>query len=100
MPEYEFFLAIDLSDEARFDEMLMALGASVLGHLGYPAAGAADTLAAVHAELTRGGAEGLHRCHIQFRAAGGEMQIVVAYAGGPEWRTTRPLPASEKRPPG
>ena len=31
----------------------------------------------------------------QFRAEAGQLLIVVTYAGGREWRATRPLPASD-----
>ena len=92
MPDQEFLFEVDLPDEARFDDMVMALAMNMLGHLGYPSGAATETLAGLHAELARGAAGGGRRCHIQIRAAGGEMQITVCYANGPEWRIRRPLP--------
>ncbi len=71
--------------------MVRELISSVLGHVGCPPQTVADTVASVHAELARGVAEGLRRCHIQFRSRAGELEIVVRYEGGQEWRTTRSL---------
>ena len=98
MPDHEFFFEVDLSDEPQFDDMVRALVATILDHLGYPAGIASDTLALVHGELAKGAADGGRPCHIQFRAAAGELVLVVSYAGGHEWRTRQPLPLNEKNP--
>jgi hypothetical protein len=42
--------------------------------------------------LADGHRRGRTRCDLRFRAGAGELHISVAYEGGAEWRTTRPLP--------
>lgn len=90
MPD-DFLFDVGLSNEARFDEMVRDLAASILGHVGCPGAAAGETLALVRAELARGAAEGLHGCRVRFRKRPGALEIVVSYTGGREWRTKRTL---------
>lgn len=89
---HEFLFALQLSDEPRFDAMLGELAAAVLGHVGYQAADIEELRGVLRGALASGLSNGQQRCDVQFRAQGGELHIVVAYAGGAEWRTTRPLP--------
>ena len=88
----EFYFALELFDEPRFDNMINELTAVVLKHAGYapPEVGELQkTLrTALAAEVARGG----RRCDVRFRAGAGEMQILVDFAGGGRWQTTRPLP--------
>ncbi len=91
MPD-EFLFDVDLSDEGRFDDMVRELAASILTHCGCPAATVDETVGSVRAELLRGGAAGLRRFRLQFRKHATELEILVSYAGGPEWRIVRPLP--------
>jgi len=92
VPDHDFFFALQLSDETRFQGMLAELTSAVLGYVGY-AAGAADELSGVlRKALADGHRRGRTRCDVRFRAGAGELHISVAYEGGAEWRTTRPLP--------
>jgi hypothetical protein len=91
--DQDFFFALDLSGGPGFDRMLGDLARAVLAHVGY-AASASDALAGqLRAALDRV-ADGQRRCELRFQAQDGELLIVVAGAGRPEWRTTWPLPVS------
>jgi hypothetical protein len=94
VPDQEFLFALDVSGEARFDRMLEELTRTVLGHVGC-ASPAIETLTGqLGVALAARAANGRCRCEVRFRARGGELEIVVAGAGAPDWRTTYPLPAS------
>ncbi len=88
----DFLFALELSDERRFEDMLADLSRAVLAHVGYDAAAADELRGTIRAALARGVADGHARCDVRFSAHGGELLVVVAYAGGAEWRTRRPLP--------
>ena len=91
-PAHQFLFALDLSDRAHFDEMLGEVARNVLGHVGYAHDAAAELIALLHAALAESAAHASHHCRVQFSAGSGELQIVVSYGGGREWRTKRPLP--------
>jgi len=94
VPDQEFLFALDLSGEPPFDRMLADLARCVLGHVGYQSS-AIDALAGqLGAALNERSANGGRRCEVRFVARAGELEIVVAAAGRPDWRTTWPLPAS------
>lgn len=94
MPDQDFLFALDLSGEPPFDGMLAALTRAVLGHVGC-ALPAIDTLTGqLGAALAERADNGRRRCEVRFRARGGELEIIVAGAGGPDWRTTCTLPAA------
>ena len=93
MPDQEFLFALDMSGEPPFDRMLAEVARTVLSHIGY-AAPAIDALSGeIGAALTER-ANGHGRCEVRFVAHAGALEIVVAAAGRPDWRTTRPLPVS------
>jgi hypothetical protein len=92
VPGYEFLFALELSDDAQFHRMLADLATTVLGHVGYGASAIEELTGTVRRVLADGVAAGTRRCDVRFRAHRGEFQIVIAYAGGAEWRATRPLP--------
>ena len=92
MPAHEFLFALDLSDQAPFDEMLREVATNLLGHIGYACDAIAELVALMHAARTQGRAHGPHHCRVQFSAHAGDLQIVISYTGGSEWHTTRPLP--------
>ena len=94
MADHEFLFALEMSDDADLSRMLGELCTAVLGHVGYGAPAVAELTDALSSAVAQGGAEGARRCDVRFVAHGGELQIVVACAGGAEWRTSRPLPAS------
>jgi hypothetical protein len=90
--DHDFLFALDLSDEPHFDVMLAELTGTVLAYVGYQPAAVDEMRGALRAALKDGLAKGRERCDVKFLAHGGELLITVAYAGGAEWRTTRPLP--------
>jgi hypothetical protein len=89
---HEFLFALQLSDEPHFDAMIAELAGAVLVHVGYQAAAVDELRALLRSALASGLTNGELRCSVQFRAEGGELQIVVASPGGAEWRTSRALP--------
>jgi len=94
VPEQEFLFALDMSGEPPFERMLVDLTRTVLGHVGC-ASPAIDALTGqLGAALAERAANGRGRCEVRFRARAGELEIVVAGAGAPDWRTTCPMPAS------
>ena len=92
MPDHEFLFALQLSDEPPFEGMLAELSSAVLTHVGYAPPAVAELGGVLRKALADGHVSGHTRCHVRFRALSGEIQISVAYEGGAEWRTTRPLP--------
>jgi len=90
--DHEFLFALELSDEPHFDAMLGELAGAVLAHVGYPKAAADELRGVLRGALSAGPVNGDRRCDVRFKAHAGELQIVVTYAGGAEWRTTRALP--------
>jgi hypothetical protein len=94
VPDQSFLFALDISGEPPFDRMLAELARTVLGHIGC-ASSAIDALSGeVCAALTERTANGRGRCEVRFVAQAGELQIVVAAAGRPDWRATWPLPVA------
>ena len=91
MSSYEFFLALRLSDEAPFDEMLGEVAAGVFGRVGCGERGSRDVLTRLHGALAEGVTRGLHQCEVQFLVRGGDLQVAVIFNGGGEWRTTCPI---------
>jgi hypothetical protein len=92
VPDQEFLFALDMSGEPPFDTMLAELARTVLAHIGY-ASSAIDALSGeLVTALTERAANGQRRCEVRFIAHAGELQIVIAGAGRPDWRTIWPLP--------
>jgi hypothetical protein len=92
--EQEFFFALDLSDEPPFDQMVGDLALAVMGQVGYEPAVTAELTDVLRTALAQRVAGGQRRCTVRFLAGGGQLQVIVDGAGGPQWRTSRPLPAS------
>ena len=88
MPSHDFLFALQLSDEALFDDMLGEVAACVFGRVGCEERVSREVAALLHAALLEGVARGLRQCEVQFRARGSDLQIAVAFTGGGEWRTT------------
>ena len=91
-PAHQFLFALDVSGHGRCDEMLDEVARNVLGHVGYAHDTIAELVALLHAALVQGAAHASHQCRVQFSAQTAELQIIVTYGGGREWRTRRPLP--------
>jgi hypothetical protein len=89
---HEFVFALQLSDEPHFDAMLAEVARSLLVHVGFGAAALEELRAAMRVALKSSATAGHPRCDVSFRAHSGNLQITIAYAGGAEWRTSRPLP--------
>ena len=92
MADHEFMFALDLSDQAAFDEMLDDVARSVFRHVGYGGEITGELVALLHAALSYRRDPGPQQCRVQFTAHAGELHIVVSGVSGPEWRTRRPLP--------
>jgi hypothetical protein len=92
--EQDFVFALDVSADPDSDQMLADLTGTLLGQVGFPVADIQPLIAEVRAAVTGRSADGTRRCEVRFRAEGGALEITVTGAGGAEWRTTRPLPAS------
>ncbi len=90
----DFVFALDLSGDPESDQMVADLARTVLGQVGYTSAAVAALSGELRRALAERCAEGKGRCEVRFCAGAGQLEIVVAGAGGAEWRTTRPLPAS------
>ena len=92
--DQDFVFALEVSGDPASDQMVAELARTVLGHVGY----ASSAIAALSAELRTALKErlfdGKGRCEVRFRAAAGQLEIVVAGADRAEWRTTWPLPAA------
>jgi hypothetical protein len=90
--DHDFFFALGMSDEPEFDRMLDELARAVLGHVGYAAPLVDELTTTLRAALAQRAARGQRQCDVRFLARGGELQIIVACAGSPEWRSTHPIP--------
>jgi hypothetical protein len=88
---HDFVFALELSDEAHFDGMLSDLTSAVLSHVGYSPSAIEEIRGALRDALAAH-SSGNSRCDVRFAAGSGELLISIAYAGGTEWRTARPLP--------
>ena len=94
MAEQDFFFSLDVSGDPDSDQMVTEVARTVLTQVGY-AGSAVDALAGqLKAALAERVSDGKRRCEVRFRAAGGQLEIVVVGAGRADWRTTWPLPAS------
>ena len=94
MSDQDFFFAVDVSGDPASDQMVAELTRTVLGQVGY-ASSAIDALTGeLRAALADRVDGGKRRCDVRFEARNGQLQIVVAGAGRPEWRTTWPLPSA------
>jgi hypothetical protein len=94
VPDQEFLFALDLSGDPPFDGMLAELARAVLGHVGCTSPAIDAVTGQLGAALAEHAGNGHRRCEVRFRARPGELEIIVAGAGRPDWRTTCPLPAA------
>jgi hypothetical protein len=93
--ELPFFLALTIGGADEADPILHDVAASALEQMGYSTDAAAAILRELDAglETARGQARG--QCDVKIRAEGHQLFIVIAVAGGREWRLTRPLPSAD-----
>ncbi len=92
MADHEFVFALQLSDEPHFDAMLAEVARTLLVHVGFNAAALDELRTVIRAALKSSAPVGQPRCDVNFHAHSGQLQITIVYAGGAEWRTSRPLP--------
>lgn len=92
MSDHTFVFALDLSDAAPFDFMLAEVSRAVFGHAGYSPEAVTEWTLVLQGALSTGAAAGPRPCTVRFQAHGSELEVVVSFAGGGEWRTSRPLP--------
>ena len=92
MAAHEFVFALQLSDEPHFDAMLAEVARTLLVYVGFNAAAIEELRGTMRAALKSSAPAGHPRCDVRFHAHSGQLQITIAYAGGAEWRTSRPLP--------
>ena len=92
MSEPEFLFALELSDEASFDRMLADIANAVFLHLGLTRPAVDALVVDVRGALTGAAGAGRRPCTVRFAVHDGDVEIIVAHEGAPEWRTRRPLP--------
>jgi hypothetical protein len=92
VPHHDFVFSVDVADEGPHDAMLATIAEALVRHAGCGTEAAGQILDGLRRALVEGTAAGLHQCHIEFRATSRQLQIVVAYVGGREWRATHALP--------
>ena len=91
MSDHDFVFALDLSNPAQLDSMLVEVARAVFAHVGYSAEAARDLTAELRnavIEATTGG----QPCSLRFEAHAGELQVLVSRDGGSGWRTSHRLP--------
>jgi hypothetical protein len=91
----DFICSIKMTAAPRFDALLCEVAAGILRQARYSPAAISEILAAFRASLADHAADGLRKCDAVFRREGGQLVIDVAYAGGRQWRLTRPLPSPD-----
>jgi hypothetical protein len=94
VPDQEFLFALDMSGGPPFERMLADLTRCVLGHVGYHSSAIDALTGQLGAALSEWAASGGRRCEVRFLARAGELEVVVAAAGRPDWRAAWPLPPS------
>ena len=90
MSEPEFIFSLELSDEARFDEMVKEVAAAMLAFAGCAGEHVGTLTGAVRDVLAS--ARGQRQCGIRFQARDGKLRLVVSCAGHPRWETDLALP--------
>ena len=71
--------------------MLEELATAILRHAGCPLTAASELSAALK-QAAAAGAFPAGRCHVQFRAHDGAMDILVSASAGSVWRTSCAIP--------
>jgi hypothetical protein len=94
VPDQDFLFALDVSGDPESDQMLVEVARTVLGQCGYATSAIDALVGELGAALAERVSQGKRRCDVRFRVEAGQLEIVVAGAGRPEWRTTWPLPAA------
>ena len=91
MSDHDFVFALDLSDPAQLDSMLVDVARVVFVHVGYSAEATGELTAALRSAVIETTMDD-RPCVVRFEARGGELRMMVSCDGGGEWRAARPLP--------
>ena len=89
-----FHFDASLPAHRAFLDPLREILRQAYAYVGYHSSAIDALTGQLGAALTERAASGRHRCEVRFLARAGELEIVVAAAGRPDWRATWPLPAS------
>ena len=91
MNDHDFVFALDLSDPAQLDSMLVEVARAVFVHVGYSAEAAGELTAALRSAVIETTTTD-RPCVVRFEARAGQLRMTVSCDGGGEWRASRPLP--------
>ena len=91
MNDHDFVFALDLSDPAQLDSMLVEVARAVFVHVGYSAEAAGELTAALRSAVIETATTD-RPCVVRFEARAGQLRMTVSCDGGGEWRVSRPLP--------
>ena len=91
MSDHDFLFTLRLPDDGRLDAMLGELTTSVLRHVGYAAGDIAELGREIRAGIERGKSASAEY-GVQFRAHGGELEIIVSQGDRSVFRAARRLP--------
>jgi hypothetical protein len=89
--DHDFVFALDLSDPAQLDAMLVEVARAVFVHVGYSAEATGELTGALRSAVIETAAAE-RRCAVRFEAGAGQLRMMVSCDGGGEWRASRPLP--------
>jgi hypothetical protein len=89
--DHHFVFALDLSDPAQLDSMLVEVARLVFAHVGYSAEATGELTAALRGAVIETTMAD-RPCVVRFEARAGELRMMVSCDGGGEWRASRPLP--------
>jgi hypothetical protein len=89
--DHDFVFALDLSDPAQLDSMLVEVARAVFVHVGYSTETAGELTAALRSAVIETTSAD-RRCAVRFEAGAGQLRMLVSCDGGGEWRASRPLP--------
>ena len=91
MSDYDFVFALDLSDPAQLDSMLVDVARVVFVHVGYSAEATGELTAALRSAVIETTMAD-RPCVVRFEAGAGELRMLVSCDGGGQWRASHPLP--------
>jgi hypothetical protein len=89
--DHDFVFALDLSDPAQLDSMLVEVARVVFVHVGYSAEATGELTAVLRSAVIETTMAD-RPCVVRFEANGGELRMMVSCDGGGVWRASRPLP--------
>ena len=91
MSESDFLFALELSDDESFDRLVSEIASAVFAHVRLSGSDREALLADLRDARARESGPGLRRCDVRFNVVAGQLDLVVAYENGREWRRSRQL---------